>query len=170
MDIAALWRGLRTEPGETPRPGVSRQTAPPGISISFTQSCVTPIPLRHGYVADQVNVVVMSDRPGQPGQVIIAANLNSQDLSYQGPTWTVGEGEFTATTAQLQASFVLLPTGGLPVLGVGAQATWQDGTPDSAALTYAEIGCRPPAWWQWLIRIVAITSRSFESKASGNST
>lgn len=165
MDIADLWRRMRTDPADVPRPGVSRQTDPAGISISFTQFCDAPLPLHRWDLVDNVNVTVTSDRSGQPGQVLIAANLNSQDLSYQGPTWIVGEGQFTATVSQVRASFSLLPVQ-LPVLGVGAQATWQDGTPDSAALTYQEIGCHPPLWWQWLIRIIALTSRSFENKAS----
>jgi hypothetical protein len=165
MDIAGLWRSLRTDSAEVPRPGVSRQTDPAGISLSVSQFCEAPVPLVHRFVADHVTVTVTSNRPGQPGQVVMGGNFNSAGGNYQGPTWPIGEGQFTSTTSQVQASFVLIPIR-WPYLGVYAQVTWQDGTPDSLAITYVEIGCHPPIWWQWLIRIIAVTSRSFENKTS----
>src|SRR5262245_4048080 len=43
---------------------------------------------------------------------------------------------------------------GWPVIGVGAVATWQDGAPQSAALTYLEIECLLGFLSQWLLRTV----------------
>jgi hypothetical protein len=65
--------------------------------------------------------VTASNRPGVAAQVFIAANLNSPDGSYQGPTTVVGQGQLTATTSSVLANFVVLPSG-WPVLGVGAEA------------------------------------------------
>jgi hypothetical protein len=42
-------------------------------------------------------VTVTSHRPGVAAQVSIGANLNSADGSYQGPTTTVGHGQFSAS-------------------------------------------------------------------------
>ena len=75
-------------------------------------------------------MTITSNRPGVDAQVTIAANLNSPDGSYQGPTTAVGQGQFTSTSSQVHASFVVLPSG-WPVLGVGAETTWADGTPHS---------------------------------------
>jgi hypothetical protein len=161
MDIAGMWRSMRADPAEIPRAGAYQQTAAPGITVSLTQQCQVSMPLTD-YSSDEVSVTVSSDRPGVPAQVIIAANFNSPDGSYQGPTWTVGNGQFTATTSQVQAGFIVMPAG-WPVLGVGAQATWADGAPDSAALTYVQIECEPWVLWQWAIRTLAVLSSSFQS-------
>ena len=111
-------------------------------------------------------MTVTSHRPGVAAQVTIGANLNSPDGSYQGPTTTVGTGQFTATSSQVQAGFVVLPAAGWPVLGVGAEAIWEDGAPQSFALNYWQLECDPLVWWQWLIRILAIVTRPFSARPS----
>ena len=50
--------------------------------------------------------------------------------------------------------------------GVGAVATWADGTADSAALTYVQLECDPGVWWQWLVRLLAVLARPL-SAATG---
>jgi hypothetical protein len=160
MDIAGLWRSMRADPAEVPRPGAHQQTAGVGITISATQQCQVALPLPD-YRPDEVTVTVTSHRPGVAGQVMIAANFNSSDGSYQGPTTAVGQGQFTATSSQVHAGFIVLPPAGWPVLGVGAVATWDDGAPDSAALTYEQIGCDTRIWWQWPIRVIAEAARLF---------
>lgn len=167
MDIADLWRSMRADPAEVPRPGARQQTAAPGIAISLTQQCQVTMPLTY-LSPDEVSVTVTSDRAGVPAEVIIAANFNSPDGSYQGPTWTVGQGQFTATTSQIQVGFIVMPAG-WPVLGVGAVATWEDGAPDSAALTYVQIECQPPLLWQWVIRTLAVLTTSFQSRRAAPS-
>ena len=89
MDIAGLWRSMRTDPADAPRPGAHQQTAGPGITISVTQQCQIALPLT-SLSPDEVTVTVTSHRPGVAAQVSIAANFNSPDGSYQGPTTTVG--------------------------------------------------------------------------------
>lgn len=129
-----------------------------GITISVTQQCQPALPLQK-FTADEVTVTITSDRPGVPAHVVTAVNFNSPDGSYQGPTTTVGVGQFTATSSQVESSFVVLPAAGWPVLGVGAVATWDDGTPDGVALTYQLLACDPLIWWRWLIRILAVVAR-----------
>jgi hypothetical protein len=131
-----------------------------GITISVAQECQTALPLQR-FAADEVTVTVTSQRPGVAGQVVIGANFNSPDGSYQGPTTNVGQGEFTASSSAVEARFVVLPAAGWPVLGVGASATWEDGAPDGAALTYELLACDPLIWWQWLIRLLAVVARPF---------
>lgn len=153
MDIAGTWRGLRANPADIPRPGTQ---ATPGdeIAISAMQQCQVALPLST-FVADAVTVTVTSGRPGVAAQVTIFANLNSVDGSYQGPTSQVGQGQFTATNSQVQASFVVLPSM-WPVLGLGAEAVWEDSAPDSFALTYVALVCRWAWWWLWLIRVLDV--------------
>lgn len=45
-------------------------------------------------------MTVISGRPGVGAQVLPGANLNSPDGSYQGPTRTVGQGQFTASLSE----------------------------------------------------------------------
>jgi hypothetical protein len=160
MDIAGLWRSMRADPAEVPRPGAHQQTAGVGITISATQQCQVALPLPN-YTPDEVTVTVTSHRPGVAAQVSIGANLNSPDGSYQGPTTTVGQGQFTARRSHVHAGFIVLPAAGWPVLGVGAVATWDDGAPDSAALSYEQLACHPYIWWQWPIRVLAEAARFF---------
>jgi hypothetical protein len=158
VDLASMWRGLRAEPAEMPAPGVHRAAAAGDLTIDVTQECLSSLPRMPGLKHNVCTVTVTSHRPGVAGQVTIGANFNSPDGSYQGPTTTVGQGEFTATTATVQARFVLLPAG-WPVLGVGAEATWADNAPQSGALSYWQIACDPLVWWQWPIRAIAAVSQ-----------
>ena len=158
MDIAGVWRRMHDDPTNFPRP--EAQIPGEGITITVTQQCQVALPLAN-YSPDEVTVTVTSQRPGVAAQVIIGANLNSADGSYQGPTTAVGQGQFTATSSQVEVGFVVLPAAGWPVLGVGAEATWADGTPPSVALTYVQLECDPLVWWRWLIRILAVTTRPF---------
>jgi hypothetical protein len=154
MDIKDMWQRLSDRPSDVPRAGVHQQTAAEGITISgLTQQCQTAIPLPN-LVADEVTVTFTSSRLGQAAQVSVGANFNSLDGSYQGPTMTVGHGQFTATSSEVKVSFVVLPAN-WPLLGVGAQAVWEDGTQPSTALTYAELVCTWRWWWVWLIRVLS---------------
>ena len=45
-----------------------------------------------------------------------------------------------------------------PLLGVGAQAVWADGTQQSGALTYAALVCTWRWWWIWLIRVFSFAN------------
>src|SRR5262249_38861061 len=108
MDIADMWRSMRSGSDEVPRPGAHLEAAGQGITITVTQECQVALPLS-GSRADEVTVTVTSQRPGVAAQVNIGANLNSPDGSYQGPTTTVGQGQFTATDSEVQAGFVVLP-------------------------------------------------------------
>jgi hypothetical protein len=108
MDIAGMWRSMRADPADAPRPGAHQETAGPGITISVTQQCQVALPLA-GLTPDEVTVTVTSHRPGVAAQVSIAANFNSPDGSYQGPTTTVGQGQFTARRSHVHAGFVVLP-------------------------------------------------------------
>jgi hypothetical protein len=160
MDIAGMWRGMRADPAEAPHPGVQQQAAGEGITIAVTQQCQTTLPLA-GFTADDVTVTVTSHRPGVAAQVSIGANLNSADGSYQGPTTTVGHGQFTAAArSRVRAGFAVLPSG-WPVLGVGAEAVWEDGAPHSIALVYEQLACDPWVWWRWPIRILDLLTRPF---------
>jgi hypothetical protein len=85
--------------------------------------------------------------------VSVAANLNSPDGSYQGPTTVVGQGQFTATASSVLVNFVVLPSG-WPVLGVGAEAIWADDAPNSFTLNYVQLECDPWVWWRWLIPVL----------------
>jgi hypothetical protein len=112
-----------------------------------------------------VRLTIASNRPGVAAEVTIAANLNSPDGSYQGPTTRVGQGQFTVTTSQVHAGFVVLPSG-WPVLGVGAEATWADGAPNSVTLTYVQLECDPWVWWRWLIPVLDILTRPFSARTN----
>lgn len=159
MDIAGMWRSMRADPSEAPRPGAHQQTAAGEITISVTQQCQPSLPLVR-FTPDEVTVTITSHRPGVAAQVTIGANLNSPDGSYQGPTTTVGHGQFTSASSHVDAGFVVLPSG-WPVLGVGAAATWADGAPQSAVLTYEQLACDPWVWWRWPIRILDLLTRPF---------
>ena len=158
MDIAALWRRLRADRAAAPHAGARLEAAEPGITISVAQECLIALPPRRNRIP-LVTVTITSQRPGMEAQVTIAANFNSADGSYQGPTTAVGHGQFTATNALVQTRFVLLPSG-FPVLGVGAVADWADGT-HSATLTYEQIACDPWVWWGWLTPVAGLLSRIF---------
>src|SRR5512132_3373267 len=84
MDIAGMWRSMRADPADAPRPGAHQETAGAGITISVTQQCQVALPLA-GLTPDEVTVTVTSHRPGVAAQVSIAANFNSPDGSYQAP-------------------------------------------------------------------------------------
>jgi hypothetical protein len=160
MDIAGMWRSMRADPAEAPHAGVHQQVAGEGITIAVTQQCQTTLPLA-GFTADEVTVTVTSHRPGVAAQVSIGANLNSSDGSYQGPTTTVGHGQFTAAArSRVRAGFAVLPSG-WPVLGVGAEAIWEDGAPHSIALAYEQLACDPWVWWRWPVRILDLLTRPF---------
>lgn len=160
MDIASMWRSMRAGPADAPHAGTRLETEGPGITISVTQECLLALPPQSARVP-AVSVTVTSQRPGMAAQVIIAANFNSLDGSYQGPTTKVGQGQFTATDSVVQARFVLLPSG-FPVLGVGAFADWADGT-QSGALTYEHIACNPWVWWGWLTPVAGVLSRQLSA-------
>lgn len=164
VDIAGMWRGMRADPAEAPGPGAHQESAGPGITLSVRQECQVAMPLP-SFTPDEVTVTVTSHRPGVAGQVIIGANFNTPDGSYQGPTTTVGHGQFTATSSRVRAGFVVLPSG-WPVLGVGAVATWDDGAPQSVALAYREIACDPWVWWRWVIPLLDVVSRPFAPRPS----
>jgi hypothetical protein len=164
MDIAGMWHSMRSDPAGAPSPGAHLEAAGQGITITVTQQCQVALPLS-GSRADEVTVTVTSQRPGVAAQVTVGANLNSPDGSYQGPTTTVGQGQFTATDSEVQAAFVVLPAAGWPVLGVGADATWADGTAQSFALTYEELQCDPLVWWRWVIRALAVLSSPFVERS-----
>ena len=159
MDVAALWRSLRTDPAKAPHIGAHQATAGEGITINVAQTCQVALPPRRNLIPE-VSVTITSNRPGVAAQVTIGANLNSPDGSYQGPTTTVGQGQFMATVSEVRTGFVILPSG-WPVLGVGAEAIWADGSPHSVTLTYVQIACDPWVWWSWLMPIVAVLSRVF---------
>lgn len=131
-----------------------------GVTISVTQQCQTALPLQK-LDADEVTVTVTSQRPGVAGDVVIAANFNSPDGSYQGPTTQVGQGQFTATSSEVETRFVVLPAAGWSVLGAGAAANWEDGAPHSVALTYEQLACDPAIWWQWLFRVLGVVMGRF---------
>jgi len=156
MDIAGRWRALHPDPADAPRPGVQVAAAADGITVSVTQQCQVALP-PSSFLADEVTVTVTSHRPGVGAQVTVGANFNSVDGSYQGPTTQVGQGQFTATSGQVQVGFVVLPAA-WPVLGVGAGAVWDDGEPESFDLTYVALMCRWRWWWIWLIRAVDLLS------------
>ena len=94
MDIARMWRSMRADPADAPHAGARLETA--GMTISVTQECQIALPPQNNRIP-AVSVTVTSQRPGMAAQVIIAANFNSVDGSYQGPTTKVGQGQFTAT-------------------------------------------------------------------------
>jgi hypothetical protein len=156
MDVASMWRSLRTRPADVPHAGVHLQTAGSEITISVAQECLIALPSRPT-MTPVVSVTITSLRPGVAGQVTIGANFNSVDGSYQGPTTNVGQGQFTDTISQVHARFVLLPSG-FPVIGVGASADYADGV-HGATLTYQQIACNPWVWWRWLNPIAGTLSR-----------
>jgi hypothetical protein len=158
MDIARTWHSIRADPAAAPHAGAHLETAGEEITISLVQECQVALP--SGNLVPEVSVTITSNRPGVDAQVTIAANLNSPDGSYQGPTTTVGQRQFTSTSSQVHAGFVVLPSG-WPVLGVGAEATWADGAPNSVILTYVQIACDPWVRWRWLIPVLYILRRPF---------
>ena len=162
MDIAGMWRSAHPGAAEVPRPGMQHAPAG-GITITVAQQCQVALPVP-SLKADEVTVTVTSQRPGIAAQVTVGANLNSTNGNYQGPTTTVGQGQFTATGSQVSAAFVVLPTDPWPVLGVGAEATWADGAAQSVALTYVQIECDHLVWLSWLLRIIAILTRPFSAR------
>ena len=163
MDIAGMWRTMHPGTGETPRPGIDQVAPAGGITITVTQQCQVALPVP-SLKADEVTVTVTSHRPGVAAQVTVGANLNSADGSYQGPTTTVGPGQVTATDSQVRVGFVVLPTDPWPLLGVGTEATWADGTAQSFALTYVQIECPHLVWLSWLIQIITILTRPFSAR------
>lgn len=156
IDIAGMWRSLRANPADVPHAGIHLQSAGSEITISVTQECLIALPPRPNKVPE-VSVTVTSQRPGIAGQVSVAANFNTVDGSYQGPTTTVGQGQFTETESQVHARFILLPAG-FPILGVGAVADYADGV-HGGVLTYEQIACNPWVWWPWLNPVAGILSR-----------
>jgi hypothetical protein len=161
MDIRDMWRSMH--PDEVPRPGVHQEAPAGGITITVAQQCQVALP-QFVIAPDEISVTVTSGRPGVAGQVSVSANLNSLDGTYQGPTSAVGQGQFTATSSEVQVGFVVVPTAGLPYVGVGAEVTWADGAPGSIALTYWEIECDGPVWWSWLMRLVAYVPWRFSAR------
>jgi hypothetical protein len=156
MDVADLWRSMRRNASDAPHAGAHLQAAGAEIEISVSQECLVSLPSQaHGI--PEVRVTVISHRPGVAAQVTIGANFNSPDGSYQGPTTNVAHGEFTTTSSEVQARFILMPAG-FPVLGVGAFADFSDGV-HSGALTYVQIACNPWVWWQWLAPIAGLLPR-----------
>lgn len=158
MDVASMWRSLRTNPADVPRAGVNLQSAGSEITISVAQECLMALPPRNSRIPE-VRVTVTSQRPGVAAQVTIAANFNSQDGSYQGPTTIVGQGQFTDTGSEIHVRFILLPSG-FPVLGIGAVADFADGV-NGATLTYQQVACNPWVWWRWLALVAGTLSSLF---------
>ena len=163
MDIAGMWRDMHPDTGEMPRPGMHQEAPAGGITITVMQQCQVALPVP-SLKADEVTVTVTSHRPGVAAQVTVGANLNSADGNYQGPTTTVGQGQFTVTDSQVHVGFVVLPTDPWPVLGVGAEAIWADGTAQSIDLTYLQIECEHLVWLSWLIRLITILTRPFSAR------
>ncbi len=160
VDIARLWQSMRTNPADVPRAGIQLHAGGSEITISVTQECLIALPARRSRIPE-VSVTVTSQRPGIAGQVTIAANFNSPDGSYQGPTTVVGQGQFTATDAQVHTRFILLPSG-FPVLGVGAVADYADGV-HGTTLTYVQIACDPWVWWRGVAPVVGLLRRPFSA-------
>jgi hypothetical protein len=163
MDVADMWRAMRRDPAARPHVGTHVATAEEGISMTVTQEC--QVALQSADRLPEVTVTITSNRPGVAAQVTIAANLNTGDVSYQGPTKVVGQGQFTATTSTVSAGFVVLPTE-FPVLGVGAGALWADGAPESFTLDYYQLACGPWGWWVWWrLPIFDLLRRLFSSSS-----
>jgi hypothetical protein len=158
LDLAGMWRTMRVHPADVPRVGAHLETAGPGITIIVAQECLTALPSRRNGIPE-VSVTITSQRPGVAAQVTIAANFNTPDGSYQGPTTTVGHGQFTSSSSGVHARFIVLPSG-FPVLGVGAVADYADGV-HSVTLGYWQIACDPWVWWRWLTPVVGTLSRPF---------
>lgn len=156
MDIASEWQTLRIDPADLPRLGIVVQAAGSELTIEVSQQCVVALPPR-ATTTPVVDVTARSLRPGVAGTVSIGANFNSMDGTYQGPTTQVGQGQFTATTSEVHARFILLPSG-FPIVGIGAVVDYADGT-HGAALTYQQIACNPWVWWGWLTPIAGALSR-----------
>ncbi len=151
MDIAGIWRNMRRNPNEAPRVGAHLEAAGDRISMNVSQECQVALPSANR--VPEVSVTITSNRPGVAAQVTIAANLNSPDGSYQGPTKIVGQGQFTTNNSSVRTGFVVLPSG-FSVVGVGAEALWADGAPHSLTLAYYQLECDPWVWWRWLIPLV----------------
>lgn len=166
MDLAGYWRQLRADSAAQPASGAQAQSAGPGITVTVTQQCQIALP-QPNLTPDEVTVVVTSHRPGVAGTVQIGANLNSTDGNYQGPTTTVGTGSFSATGEHVRTAFVVLPSG-WPVLGVGAEAVWEDGAQNSISLAYYQLACDPFVWWHWPVQVLSVLGRLFGT-GSGSS-
>ena len=160
MDVASMWRSLRTNPADASAAPASTSVGRVGNHHRRRTGVPLALPPRQSLIPE-VSVTVTSQRPGVAAQVTIAANFNSANGSYQGPTTIVGQGQFTDTGSQVHARFVLLPSG-FPVLGVGAVADYADGV-HGAALTYREIACNPWVWWGWLTPVAGTLSRMFRT-------
>jgi hypothetical protein len=160
MDVASMWRSLRTNPADLPQAGVHVESVGSEITISVAQECLLALPPRQSLIPE-VSVTVTSQRPGVAGQLTIGANFNSPDGSYQGPTTMVGQGQFTDTVSQVHVRFILLPSG-FSVLGVGAAVDYADGV-HGGALTYHHIACNPWVWWGWLAPVAGTLSRIFRT-------
>ena len=158
MDVASMWRSLRTNPADVPHAGVNLRSAGSELTIAVAQECLIALPPRQSLIPE-VSVTVTSLRPGVAAQVTIGANFNSSDGIYQGPTTIVGQGQFNDTGSEVHARFVLLPAG-FAVLGVGAVADFADGV-DGGTLTYQQIACNPWVWWRWLAPIAGTLSKLF---------
>jgi hypothetical protein len=108
--------------------GSGRMCKRPGRgSPSVIQECLVTLPERRNRIPT-ASVTGSSLRPGVAGTVVIAANFNTADGNYQGPTTEVGSGTFTATSGQVDAHLIVLPSG-VPIMGVGAVADFEDGVP-----------------------------------------
>jgi hypothetical protein len=157
MEIPEVWRRAQTRRGDTARPRHSEPQPMAADCLAITdvvQQCRRIIPILHlDLLVDGVAVTVTSGRPGVGGQVSVAVNLNSLDGGYQGPLLMERQGQFTATTSQVQATFTILPDQ-WPVLGVFARADWDDGAETCYALTYKDIACGWPWWWRLLTRLI----------------
>jgi hypothetical protein len=130
------------------------------ITTTISQECVVALP-RASYSPNLITITVTSHRPGVAGHVTVGANLNSRDLSYQGPTTTVGHGELTAASSQVTVRFVVLPWTGFPVLGFDGQVEWSDGAPQSITLDYVLLECDPWVWWWWPSRALDLLTHPF---------
>jgi hypothetical protein len=166
MDIARIWRDMSANPSNAPHAGAHLATPGEDITMSVTQECQVALPW--GNQIPEFTVIVTSNRPGVAADVTIAANVNSMNGNYQGPTTIVGQGQFTATNSEVRVGFIMLPSG-FPVAGVSAQAIWADGAPHSITLNYYLIACDPLVWWvRWIVAIVGFLRRPFV--AEPNST
>jgi hypothetical protein len=66
MDVAALWRSLRTDPAKAPHIGAHQATAGEGIAIDIAQTCQVALPPRQNLIPE-VSVTITSNRPGVAG-------------------------------------------------------------------------------------------------------
>ena len=83
MDVAALWRSLRTDPAKAPHIGAHQATAGEGIAINVAQTCQVALPARRNLIPE-VSVTITSNRPGVAAQVTIEANLQQPGRQLSG--------------------------------------------------------------------------------------